>query len=296
MLQHINASPLAPERVVIVGAGGFVGQAIAGKFTDQGVPVVLLTRNEVDLTGDGAGEKLAGFIKPNDHLVLVAAKAPVKNIDMLEENIKIIKSLAHAVQQSMPAHVLNISSDALFCDSIDPLFEDSPRAPSSFHGIMHLTREVALEESMPDGAPFATLRPTLIYGNGDPHNGYGPNRFARLAKEGQAITFFGKGEERRDHVWVGDVAELALRICFMKSKGALNAATGRVISFYDIGEIVRSSSENEIDLITTPRNGPMPHNGYRAFDPSATKTAFPDFEYVMPEVGIAALAKGADPK
>ena len=47
---------------------------------------------------------------------------------------------------------------------------------------------------------LAILRPTLIYGAGDPHNGYGPNRFRRLAATGKPIILFGEGEERRDHV------------------------------------------------------------------------------------------------
>jgi nucleoside-diphosphate-sugar epimerase len=37
---------------------------------------------------------------------------------------------------------------------------------------------------------------------GDPHNGYGPNRFRRLAAGGEEIVLFGEGEERRDHVQV----------------------------------------------------------------------------------------------
>ena len=31
------------------------------------------------------------------------------------------------------------------------------------------------------GVPVGILRPTLVYGANDPHNGYGPNRFRRLA-------------------------------------------------------------------------------------------------------------------
>ena len=56
--------------------------------------------------------------------------------------------------------------------------------------------------------PLAFLRPTLIYGANDPHNGYGPNRFRRQAAKGETITLFGEGEEKRDHVPVDDVAAL----------------------------------------------------------------------------------------
>ena len=87
-------------------------------------------------------------------------------------------------------------------------------------------------------APLAVVRSTLIYGERDPHNGYGPNRFRRLAAAGQEIVLFGEGEERRDHVLVDDVAEIVCRVIQHRSRGTLNIATGEVYSFRDIAERV----------------------------------------------------------
>ena len=136
-----------------------------------------------------------------------------------------IEAMAQALTAQPVAHVVNIGSDAVYADSMDPLDEASCASPGSLHGIMHLAREVMLGDAAGD-TPFASLRPTLIYGADDPHNGYGPNRFRRLAAEGHDIVLFGNGEERRDHVWVEDVAELASRMVQHKSQGVLNAATG----------------------------------------------------------------------
>jgi len=57
--------------------------------------------------------------------------------------------------------------------------------------------------SVAGSIPLAILRPTLVYGAGDPHNGYGPNRFRRLASANQPIVLFGEGEERRPAVLAG---------------------------------------------------------------------------------------------
>jgi len=136
-------------------------------------------------------------------------------------------------------------------------------------------------------APFASLRPTLIYGAADPHNGYGPNRFRRLAAAGRDIVLFGDGEERRDHVLIDDVADLAARIVMHRSRGVLNAATGTVMSFRDIAARVVALSGSGAPVKSSPRSGPMPHGGYRPFDASATHTAFPDFRYTPPADGFA---------
>ena len=109
-----------------------------------------------------------------------------------------------------PAHLLYISSDAVYADDANPVTEQSAVAPSTSHGMMHAARELMFRSEVK--APFAALRPTLIYGARDPHGGYGPNRFRRQAAEGGPITLFGEGEEKRDHVAVEDVARLAVRI------------------------------------------------------------------------------------
>ncbi len=286
MLEHLTSSPQAPERVVIIGAGGFVGSTIMKRLVAQGIETLGLTRAHVDLMSEDAGSRLAAHLQPGDAVVAVSAVAPVKNLEMLKDNLSIISAIAEALESASPSHVVNIGSDAIYADSPDPLSETSCASPASHHGIMHLTREVTLQQATGD-TPFATLRPTLIYGAADPHNGYGPNRFRRLAAEGQEIVLFGEGEERRDHVWVEDVAELAVRMLMRKSQGVLNAATGTVISFRDAAEAVVGQFAEPVPIKGSPRVGPMPHNGYRPFDPSATLKAFPDFAYTQPEAGFA---------
>ena len=150
---------------------------------------------------------------------------------------------------------------------------------------MHLARELMLKDAVK--GPLAILRPTLIYGAGDPHNGYGPNRYRRLARAGEDIVLFGEGEERRDHVDVRDVAQLIRLIAFHRSAGVLNAATGTVTSFRKIAEMVVALSGNEVAIKGSPRQGDMPHNGYRPFDPTLTATAFPAFRYTSLADGLA---------
>ena len=269
-----------------MGSGGFVGAAIARRLADRGAAVCGLTRRDVDLQADGASDVMADLLKPGDALVCVSAIAPVKNLSMLQDNLVIIDTIAGALRKQPVAHVVNIGSDAIYADSMEPLIETSCAEPGSLHGIMHLTRELVLGEAAGE-TPFATLRPTLIYGADDPHNGYGPNRFRRLAAGGDPIVLFGQGEERRDHVWVEDVAELAARMVLQRSAGALNAATGTVVSFHECAELVSSHFERDVAIESTPRSGPMPHDGYRPFDPAATRGAFPDFAYTQPADGFA---------
>jgi nucleoside-diphosphate-sugar epimerase len=285
MLEHLNARPQAPLRVVVAGAAGFVGNAIASRLERDRVPVLRIARREIDFTAMGADAKLASMLRPGDVLVAVAARAPVKNPDMLVENMLIARALAKATAGTDLAQVVNISSDAVYTDSPEPLTERSCASPGSLHGAMHLAREVLFGAEVK--APLANLRPSLLYGASDPHNGYGPNRFRRLAAKGEDIVLFGEGEELRDHVLIDDVGELAARVILMRSRGVLNVATGEVHSFRDIAERVVALSGRKIAIRGTPRSGPMPHSGYRPFDVTACRQTFPDFRYTALGDGLA---------
>jgi UDP-glucose 4-epimerase len=285
LLTHLqSASPRLPARSVVIGAGGFVGGAIARLIAERGGKVLALSRKEVDLMAPDAAERLATLLEPGDAVVTAAAKAPCKDVAMMVENMIMVKSMVDALRSAEVSHLVNISSDAVYADEPLPLSESSPAAPTSMHGAMHLAREIAFASEVK--APMAQLRPTLIYGSGDPHNGYGPNRFRRLANANQDIVLFGEGEERRDHVLIDDVAELAVRILCHRSQGVLNAATGTVHSFRSMAEQVVAISPNTVRISGSPRQGPMPHNGFRSFDPATATSAFPDFAFTTLGAGL----------
>jgi len=289
MLEHLNTTPEHPPRLVVLGAGGFVGGASVKRLEAEGIPVLGLGRGELDLLEQGAVDKLAAYLKPNDALLVISARAPVKDNAMLLDNIAMMKTVCDVVENIVLSHVVYISSDAVYADSSDPLTETCSAEPGSLHGAMHLARELMLQHSC--SAPLAILRPTLIYGLDDPHSGYGPNRFRRLAAEGEDIVLFGEGEEQRDHVLVDDVAELVCLTLSHRSRGVLNVATGQVISFRDIAEEIVSKFNNPVAVKGSPRQGAMPHNGYRPFDAVATRAAFPEFSYTLVKDGLEKVHK-----
>ncbi len=285
MIEHLNGTPQKPARVVIIGAGGFVGGAIDRSLRAAGVATLALTRKQLDLLADDAVAKLDALLKPEDSVVMVSAIAPAKNVDMLMQNLRMAHAVCGALATHPIRHLVYISSDAVYSDDANPVTEESYCAPSTPHGMMHAARELMLKSSTQ--APVAMLRPTLIYGAGDPHNGYGPNRFRRQAQRGEPIPLFGEGEEQRDHVSVDDVAELARRMLFQRSRGALNAATGVATSFNRIAHIVAGQFGNKSEVQEIPRTVPRPHLVHRFFDITLCRQAFPDFRFTPLEAGLA---------
>lgn len=287
MITNLHASPSKPARAVVLGAGGFIGGATARRLRSEGIEVTALVRDSCDLLAPEAANGLAAELRPDDTLVFVSARAPVKNVEMLMENMRMGEAVCAALKNQPVAHVVYVSSDAVYKDSAEPLSESSCAEPGSLHGVMHLAREVMLRNEF--AGPLAFVRPTLTYGIDDPHNGYGPNRFRRLAAGRKDITLFGEGEEQRDHVAVDDIAELILRIVLHRGTGIVNAATGDVVSFRTLAEFIAAQFAPPVAIKGSPRVGPMPHNGLRPFAPSAALTAFPEFTFTRWQEGVAKM-------
>ena len=288
MLEHLSKAPAKPIRVVVIGAGGFVGGAIVKRLVADGVPILPLTRKELDLLADGAATKLKGLLQPTDSVVMVSAVAPAKTVPMLMQNLRMAEQVCEALTGVELAHLAYISSDAVYADDANPVTEYSVIAPTTIHGLMHAARELMLKTTT--SAPFAALRPTLIYGAADPHSGYGPNRFRRQAAKGEPISIFGEGEERRDHVAIQDVAAVTALTLMHRSTGALNVVTGVSTSFQDIAQMV--AGRYGVTVVSQPRPGPRPHLLHRFFDITECHQAFPSFHYTPLAAGLDYARQG----
>jgi len=289
MLSHNLSTSKKPTRAVVLGSAGFVGGACMSSLKASGVETVGISRSEVDLLAAGGASNLRSRLRPDDTLVFTSARAPCKNAAMLVENVRMAETVGAAISGFPLSHLVYVSSDAVYRDSSAPLTEESCAEPASPHGAMHLAREVLLKSEYQ--GPLGILRPTLIYGGADPHNGYGPNRFRRLAADGKPIALFGNGEERRDHVSVDDVAGLLTAMIMRRSSGVLNAVSGEVVSFRELAEFVAEQFSPRVPITVTPRVGEMPHGGFRPFDASGIRRAFPDFRVTAWREGIGATCR-----
>lgn len=284
MLTHAHGAPQDPPRVVVIGAGGFVGSTLARCLARDKIPHLPITRSEVDLLKANAAQRLQALLEPNDRVVVVAAIAPARDVQALLANLQMAQAVCSALLATPVAHVVYISSDAVFADDANPVTEESCREPSTLHGMMHAARELVFRQAFAES--LAILRPSLLYGAADPHNGYGPNRFRRLAENREPITLFGAGEERRDHVYVEDLATVTMLALRWRSWGVLNVATGISTSFRRVAEMV-CATHRAVEIRDTPRKHPITH---RHFDITGALKAFPTFHYTTLDEGLRRAA------
>jgi UDP-glucose 4-epimerase len=287
MLTHLHPAPRPPRRVVILGARGFIAGALAAALRADGIEIYPVSSQEIDLSDATAAGRLSALLRADDAVVMTAAVTPDKGKDAatLMRNLRMGEQVARALAARPCGHFIYLSSDAVY-DWRQPLVsEATPPSPTDLYSLMHLAREHLLAAAAQAAqVPFCVLRPCAVYGAGDTHNGYGPNRFLRAALADGVIRLFGAGEETRDHVAIRDVAALLLLALAHRSTGLLNVVSGVSISFGELARRVAVLGPRPVAVESLPRSpGPVTH---RRFDPTALYRSFPLHRPTRLEIGL----------
>ena len=251
------------KRILILGSKSFIGSNIYKTMNKKKISILLFPKKKCNFLKKKDVYKISNKIKPKDIIIFVATKAPAKNISDFSKNIEMIKNFCDYFSKKKFHRIVYVSSDAVYSDHRN-INEKTKIFSDTYHGKMHALREFYLKTFF--SKRLLIVRPTLTYGIGDPHNGYGPNSFIRLALQNKDIRLFGKGEEKRDHIHVSDLSNSITKLIFNDSIGEYNIASGKVISFYNLARLIVKLSRSKSKIIFQKRNSPMPHLGYRSFN------------------------------
>ena len=265
--------------LIVIGSNSFIASSFISKIDKKKFNLIKLHKPEFDLFNIAKITKIFKKYKDSQNIIFFAAAiAPCKSYTDLYLNIKMVNNFIENFNSNNISHFYYLSSDAVFSDSKKRINEKFKKEPNNLHGLMHLIRENIIKSKF--NHRMSAIRPTLVYGFGDKHNGYGPNKFISSLKKGEDIYLFGKGEEIRDHIYINDIGTLISLIINNGIKDDLNLVTGNDQSFLNIATIIHKNfNNNHNKIIFSKRVQPMPHNGYRVFDNSKIFKFFPKFKF-----------------
>jgi nucleoside-diphosphate-sugar epimerase len=291
-LTHAHPNLQNPARLVVLGAGGFLGRRLVKAAAEADIATLALSSRDADLADPAAPGALAKALQPNDAVVFLSALTPNKGRDSgtLMRNLAMARAVAEASRSVELAQLVYASSDAVYSFDDSLLNEATPAAPLDLYGIMHRARELILAGEAK--APLAILRFTAVYGSGDTHNSYGPNRFVRQAIAEGRISLFGEGEETRDHLHVDDAVDVILKVVGHGSRGLINVASGKSMAFRDVANLVGAGMSSPVEIVSSERKNNVT---YRHFDTTDLLAAFPNLAFKsMPDALPAMLAAAKD--
>jgi UDP-glucose 4-epimerase len=313
VLKHLNSLSQRPARVVILGAHGFISTHLQSWCAKNALPFRAVSSREIDLALPENASRLAALLNEGDAVVMTSSIQPDRGRDFrtVMANLRMAETVVAALEKTACAHFVCLSSDAVYDASKIPLDEDSTREPVDLYALWHVGREMLLTTELERlRIPVCVLRLTAIYGPGDTHNAYGPNRFVRSALKEGRIVLFGQGEEKRSHIYIDDAVEMIGRSLISRSTGTLNVAVRPATTYREMADHVVSLVGNAVSISYAPRTVPTVHKPYkptqvfrflynlgrpigpivhRTFVNSAVFAAFPDFRFTPLETGLGRL-------
>jgi len=280
-------------RTIILGHTGFLGRALQDYLVTQGVAVHGYSSKTLDLRSSDALRALDPHVGPDTTLIVAAALTPDKGVtlDALADNFAMVANVARYLEAHAVRKCVYFSSDAVYPFGAEPVSERSAADPENFYALAKFVGERVLRRAAEaQGFPVLVVRPTGVYGPGDTHNSYGPNRFVRSIVRERTVRLFGKGTERRDHLYVGDFCRIVGVLSASEVDGVVNLATGSSRSFASIVDALRALVPYEFSVVSLPQRTPVTH---RRFDVTRLCEALPGVHFTPFEEGLEATFAAA---
>ena len=162
------------------------------------------------------------------------------------ENITGLLNVLEAARQGQVKRLIFASTAAAYGDVLEqdlPVKEDHKLQPMSFYGLTKVTAEHYLElYQQLYGLDYVVLRFANVYGErqGDTGEGGVISIFAKRIAADEGITIFGDGQQTRDFVYAGDIAE---GIC-------MALATDQVNTVYNLSTQTETSLNALVELFS----------------------------------------------
>jgi UDP-glucose 4-epimerase len=284
---HGALTGVVPPSALIIGSTGFIGRAIQAHLAARGLEVDGFSSATLDLRHAADLVRLDAYIRPSTGLIVTAVRAPGSGMSphALAENVAMMANLATYLETRPAAACVYLSSDAVY-PMIDEHVTEATRTDlSAFYALSKYAGERLLQRAAEkSGTPLLVLRPTAVYGPGDTHNAYGPNRFVRSIVRDRCVRLFGEGEETRDHISIDDFVCVVGELIARRESGLFNVATGTSHSFLAVAEMLRDIVPYDFEIVRTPRQTPVTG---RRFDVSHLRSALPAFQFTPLRVGLS---------
>lgn len=215
------------KRLLILGAGGFIGRALCYAFAAHGWTVFAATRRQTEFSNSliinavapfNEAEHFTTWLKHCDAVVHVASHTTPSSSaaqPQLDGNLRSTLALLEALQ-TMPKRLIFLSSGGtIYGERVGLISEDTLLRPRSYHGAGKAAAEHFIQAwgAQNDGLA-CILRPSNVYGPGQyPRKGFGiiPAVFDAIRNK-KPLKIWGDGESVRDYLFIDDLVALCFKM------------------------------------------------------------------------------------
>ncbi|NRN27050.1 NAD-dependent epimerase/dehydratase family protein [Photorhabdus heterorhabditis] len=237
------------KSITVVGADGFIGNAIVKGLSQNGYNPVAVTRStKIENYGTDIVFYVAGSSTPHNAADdTTHVESDLRSLFQLLTELKKLKT--------RPLFVFFSSAGTVYDPSCpQPYNESSPLSPTNFYGCGKLAQEAVVRQS--EWVESLILRLSNIYGpHQKPKPGFGViAHWTRKVCSHEPIEIM--GNSWRDYLNISDLVDIVLKIvnsppsCYAGL--TVNVGSGNTINLEELYEIFRKAADRPIDVIKKP--------------------------------------------
>lgn len=273
------------KKILITGGAGFIGSHIVDELINDNEITIIdnLTTGSIKnlkypehenlnfIEGDIREINFDDFTSGTDYIFHLAAMASVplsveKPMECNDINVNsTVKLLKSAVDNDVKKIVFSSSSSVYGENRNMPLKETEQPMPTSPYAASKASCELYLRTFYESyGLNYIALRYFNVFGpRQDKNSQYAaviPNFISSLL-EGKQAEIYGDGEQTRDFVYIGDIAQANINSCKSDYNGIINIASGKKLTINELYEIVKNALGSELEPKYLPeRPGDIKHS------------------------------------
>lgn len=273
------------KNILITGGLGFIGSHITNKLIDNNEITIIdnISTGKLDYLNNPQHENLTlikkdlnsldltANLKDIDYVFHLAAMVSVplsmeNPISCNLENVTSTINLLNACVENNVEKIVFSSSSAVYGNNPNiPLKENEPPSPTSPYAASKASCELYLKSFYESyGLKYTALRYFNVFGpkqdKNSPYAAVIPNFINAILEDKQPVIY-GDGEQTRDFVYVGDVADANIHAAESDFNGIVNIASGKRITINQLYEIVKKTlnSDKEVEYLPE-RAGDIKHS------------------------------------
>ncbi|MFZ2333456.1 MAG: NAD-dependent epimerase/dehydratase family protein [Sideroxyarcus sp.] len=255
---------------LLLGGGGFIGQALARRLAELGEPVMVVARNAPihtfpgvvwrrgDISDTALIKEVLTGCRAVIHLATTSTPGTYSREPLREgeENFLPLLRLMQTLDSSPELPLLYLSSGGAIYGNPQtlPVTEEHLLAPMSYHAAGKAAAEHFLGVFARQGHRVAILRPSNVYGPGQPHKAsFGVIRsLLEHLRRGTSMEIWGDGETVRDYLYIDDLVEACLKTLEHPVSVTFNVGNGAGYSLNELCQLAQRVTGRQLELRYRP--------------------------------------------